>query len=359
MVYSIGRAALLWVRFMELGDRRRKILSAVVDDYVRTAAPIGSETLVQRYDFGVKPATIRNELAAMSEMGYLRQPHTSAGRVPSDMGYRYYVDELMPSPALDPTETRSARKGVDPGESEIGDIVLQTCRVLSGMTRYTSLATPPRMDAVSVKHVALSAIGEGRILVITILNTGHIDHRIFECADQVKSSDLLAVANLVSERLRDAEMKDLAHRLRKPIPGHLRGIEHLYKKAVSLVKQALLNASDHDVYVQGTAHILRQPEFALHDRMSAILEALEHRASLYQILSSSLLGRDVAVIIGSENGFAEMRECSFVASSYSVGGRTCGSIGVVGPTRMDYRRAVAAVEFMASNLSSLLTSLSI
>ena len=344
---------------MELGDRRRRILEAVVNDYVRTAAPVGSETLVHRYDFGVKPATIRNELAAMSEMGYLRQPHTSAGRVPSDMGYRYYVDELMPTPDLDPSETRRAKRSMDPRESEVGDIVLQTCRVLSGMTKYTSLATPPRMDAVSVKHVALSAVGEGRILVITILNTGHIDHRVFDYAGRIEASDLVAVGNLISERLRDAEAKDLPARAAKEIPTDLRRLAQLYKKAASLVKQALLSASSDEVYVQGTAHILRQPEFALHDRMSAILEALEHRAALYQILSSSLLGRNVTVIIGSENGFSEMRECSFVASSYSVGGRTCGSIGVVGPTRMDYGRAVAAVELMAANLSSLLTSLSI
>ena len=344
---------------MELGDRRRKILSAVVDDYVRTAEPVGSETLVQRYDFGVKPATIRNELAAMSEMGYLRQPHTSSGRVPSDMGYRYYVDRLMPDPNLDPVETRRAKRSMDPRESEIEDIVQQTCRVLSGLTRYTSLATPPQMDAPSVKHVALSAIGEGRILVITILNSGHIDHRMFDYAGRVETSDLVAVGNLISERLRHAEAKDFPARLAPNIPSDMRRLDQLFRKAASLVKQALLSTTNDEVYVEGMGHILRQPEFAHHDRMAGILEALEHRRGLFQILSSSLLGANVTVIIGGENRLGEMHDCSFVASSYSVGGRTCGSIGVIGPTRMDYRRAVAAVQFMAANLSDLLTSLSI
>jgi heat-inducible transcriptional repressor len=344
---------------MELGDRRRKILTAVVNDYVQTAEPVGSESLVHRYDFGVKPATIRNELAAMSEMGYLRQPHTSAGRVPSDMGYRYYVDELMPDATLEPSETRRAKRHYDPRESEVDDILQQTCRILSGLTRYTSLATPPQMEAVSVKHVALSIIGQGRILVITILNTGHIDHRVLDYIAKVGSSDLMAMGNFLSTRFRDAELNAFSARADQELPSELQRLNRLYRKATGLVKQALANATDDEVYVEGTANILRQPEFSDRDRMASILEALEHRRSLYQTLSTALLGKHATVIIGSENRFDEMRECSFVASSYSIGGRTSGSIGVVGPTRMDYRRAVGAVQFMASNLSNLLTSLSI
>lgn len=344
---------------MELGERRSRILAAVVNDYVTTAEPVGSEHLVQRYDFGVKPATIRNELAAMSEMGYLRQPHTSAGRMPSDRGYRYYVDQLMPDPSLEPSETQRAKQCYDRYESEVEEIVQQTCRILSDLTRYASLATPPHMGAVTIKHVALSAIGEGKVLVITILSTGHMDHRIVDHAGKVTPTDLVAMSNLISERLRDVELSSLSTSASEELPVELRALNSVYKKVISSVKQALTAATDDEVFVEGTAHILRQPEFGDRERLTSMLEVLEQRQALYQIMSSSLLGGNVTVIIGSENRFDTMRECSFIASSYSIGGRVCGSIGVVGPTRMDYRRAVAAVEYMATNLSDLLTSLSI
>jgi len=344
---------------MELGERRRRILTAVVNDYVKTAEPVGSEALAQRYDFGVKPATIRHELAAMSEMGYLRQPHTSAGRVPSDLGYRYYVDELMPDPILGPAESHYARRSYHPFESEVEHILQQTCRILSGLTRYTSLATPPRIDGATIKHVALSAVGQGKMLVVTVLNTGHVDHRVLDSRAGLAPADVVALGNLINARFQGADLNSFAVRAGEEFPSNLQRLGYLYRKITPILKQTLLSVADDEVYVEGTGHIVKQPEFADKDRMASILEALEHRTALFQILSSVLLGKDVAVIIGSENRFHEMHECSFVASQYSVGGRVCGSIGVVGPTRMDYRRAVAAVQFMASNLSELLTSLSI
>ncbi len=344
---------------MELGERRRQILAAVVDDYVQTAEPVGSEHLVLRHDFGVKQATVRNELAAMSDLGYLRQPHTSAGRVPSDRGYRYYVDQLMPEPSLDSSETRRVRHGMSRQESEVEEIVQQTCRILSDITRYASLATPPQMESICVKHVGISDIGEGKLLVFTILSTGRVDHRVIETDARATQTQLIALGNLVSERFKNADLNGFSNRAADELPTELRGLKSLYKKIVAAAKQVLANAAEQEVYVEGTGHMLRQPEYADSQRLAGILETLDQRRSLFQILSSSFLGRNVTVIIGSENSLDEMHDCSFVASSYSVAGRPCGSIGVVGPTRMDYRRSVAAVKFMADNLSSLLASLSI
>lgn len=345
---------------MELGERRCRILAAVVNDYVDTAEPVGSETLAQKYDFGVKPATIRNEFAAMSELGYLRQPHTSAGRVPSDMGYRYYVDQLMPTSGLEPSETNRAKRSYSRYESEIEGILQQTCRILSGLTNHTSLATAPKTDTVSIKHVAISPVSVGKILVVTILNTGHIDHRVLDYHQPLTLSDLTALGNLINTRFQDAELNNLSNVAADEVPAELMCLNQLYKKVTAVLKQALVTSTDDEVYIDGTTHILRQPEFAHGDRAASILGILEHRRTLFQILSSPADGgEDVSVIIGSENQFGEMQECSFISSRYSVGGKACGSIGVIGPTRMDYRHSVAAVRFMSSNLSGLLTSLSI
>lgn len=342
---------------MELGERKCRILGAVVHDYIATAEPVGSESLAQKYNLGVKPATIRNEMAAMSELGYLRQPHTSAGRVPSDLGYRYYVDRLMPAPRLGSRESERARHGFDNCETEVEELIQQTCRILSSLTRYTSMATPPKTDAVSVKHVMVSIVSPSKLLVVTLLNTGHVDHRFVEYDGSLSPTDVPAMTNLANERLQGAE-SDTAL-AQGPFPRELAHLRPVYDKIAQKVRQALTAAEDDHIYMDGTGNILRQPEFHQSERIAVLLNALEKRKLLYQVLSKALLGPDVTVIIGSENQLSDMRECSFVTARYTVGDRVVGSIGVIGPTRMDYRRAVGAVRFMASNLSEMLMHLSI
>lgn len=344
---------------MELGERKCRILGAIVHDYVATAEPVGSESLAQKYNLGVKPATIRNEMAAMSELGYLRQPHTSAGRVPSDLGYRYYVDRLMPAPRLGQRESDRARQGFDNCETEIEELIQQTCRILSSLTSCTSVATPPKTDTVSVQHVMVSIVSPSKLLVVTVLNTGHVDHRFVDYDGALTPTDVVAMTNLANERLQGADSATVTTQGVGAFPRELAGLKGTYGKVVQRVRQALVAAEDDDLYMDGTGNILRQPEFHQAERIATLLNALEQRKALYQVLSKALLGPDVTVIIGSENQASEMQECSFVTARYSVGDRVIGSIGVIGPTRMDYRRAVAAVRFMASNLSEMLMHLSI
>jgi len=344
---------------MELGERKRRILGAIVHDYVATAEPVGSELLAFKYNLGVKPATIRNEMAAMSELGYLRQPHTSAGRVPSDLGYRYYVDRLMPAPRLGHRESDRARRGFDNCETEVEELIQQTCRILSSLTMYTSVATPPRTDTVCVQHIMISIVKPGKLLVVTVLNTGHVDHRFVDYEGSLAATDAMAMTNLANERLKGSESGDAVLQGGGPCPRELIRHKDVYGKVVQTVRQALTAAEDDDLYMDGTGNILRQPEFHQAERVTALLNALEQRKTLFQILSRALLGPDVTVIIGSENQLSDMRECSFVTARYSVGDRVLGSIGVIGPTRMDYRRAVAAVRFMASSLGEMLMHLGI
>ena len=343
---------------MELGERRRRILAVVVNDYVRTAEPVGSEYLAQQYDFGVKPATIRNELAAMSDLGYLHQPHTSAGRVPSDMGYRFYVDELMPDPSLEPGETKQAG-GYDNFEGEIESILHRTCHILSELTNYTSVATTPQIDMVVIKHIVLSTVTKGKLLAVTMLNTGHVDHRVLDIQDSISDTDLVSMNNFINARFQSADMNSVSRLIDEELPHGLMRLSALYKKVAPVLRQALLSATDAEIFVDGTSHILKQPEFTHGNRVVGIMDAIEQRRKVFQILSRTILGNDVSVIIGAENQFEELQDCSFVTMRYFLGDRVCGSIGVIGPTRMDYRRAVAAVKLMSRNLSQLLTLLSI
>jgi heat-inducible transcriptional repressor len=324
-----------------------------VQEHVETAEPVGSELLAVHYDFGVRSATIRNELAELSELGYLRQPHTSAGRVPSDQGYRFYVDRLMEPPTQD---TIDARRKMTAIASELEVIISETCRMLARLTSYISLATQPTMDETTVEHVALSKVGTNKLLLIVVLSDGHVEHRIIDTGGQISPADVERIGNMAHSHFIGKTI-EAASAQAEPLLPDAHPVCAQVLAAVRQVAQAL--ASEQELFVEGTNYILKHPEFKDVSRLESVLAALEERRRLYQILSRTMLGPSVTVIIGSENPYAAMRETSFVTASYRVGDRAIGTIGVVGPTRMDYRRAISAVNAMARNLSELLTLLSL
>jgi heat-inducible transcriptional repressor len=343
---------------MTLDERKRKILSAVVRDYVSTVRPVGSEELATRHAWGIKSATIRNELAELSDLGYLRQPHTSAGRVPSDQGYRFYVDHLM--------RARSVETGTAQGEAapclELNALLRQTCSLLSRMTSYTSVATPPRPADTRVSRIFLSAVEDRRLLLVVVLSTGQIENRLVPDLPQISTGDLASLAHLLNaffsgKNLDKVAGMDSSH---AALPGELsKTLREVFGALTAAVTQAILAIADEDnVCLEGASEILRQPEFRDSAKLDGLLEALQRRTLIFQTLSRALLGSDVTVVIGAENHVPTMRECSVVTASYYIGTRERGTIGVVGPTRMDYDRALPAVGFFARTLTQTLSRLS-
>lgn len=344
-----------------LDERKCRILKAVVHEYVETAEPVGSEALVQHYDFGVRSATIRNEMAEMADLGYLRQPHTSAGRVPSDLGYRFYVDRLMDAPQLPKREVVKAKEGLSSVAAEFDRVVSQTCRILTGLTKYTSIATQVIGPETVIKHIALSKITGKKLLLVVVLSDGRVEHRIVNLGIHVQDSDVIQAANLLTLQYIGKTLDTSTFSEDDVLPPIASSAEVIYRASLKILKQVAesLSLSEASVHIEGTNYILAQPEFQDMLRLTSLLSALEERTRLYQLLSKLVLGPDVTVIVGSENPYNEMHDTSFVAASYKIGDRVVGTIGVMGPTRMNYRRAVAAVEVMARNLSSLLTDLSL
>lgn len=336
---------------MALDDRKGRILQAIVNDYVETADPIGSEWLVSRYDFGCKSATLRNEMSEMSDLGYLLQPHTSAGRIPSDRGYRYYVDNLMPAPSIN---ANVPMLEFNRRASEVDEIIQHTCRLLAGIAQYPSVATQPALGSVGLHQLYLSTPHPRHILMVLLLSTGHVEHRLIETESVVSESSLQRVRNVMSDMLAGLDLAEI--RTLSPIkaPQELQKEAALISTLVDAVKQAAIDLTEERVFLEGTSHILRQREFQDVCRLEQVLSALEQHSMLCQLLSRAL-GRDVTVIIGEEVPVDAIRDCSVVTSSYKIGGQVSGFIGVVGPTRMNYDRAVGAVGLMARNLSSLLT----
>ena len=339
-----------------LDERKQKILGAVVRDYVETVKPVGSEDLAARHDWGVKSATIRNEMAELAEQGYLRQPHTSAGRIPSDRGYRFFVDHLMVARDV------VADAPVDERSFDMEHLLRQTCALLTRMTSYTSVATPPRHADTRLNRVFVSPAGDGRLLVVALFSTGQAENRLLgpaPDAPEATAAEIVALGNVLDIVFAGKSLDFLAASDTPTAPAEFAPAQRARFDAVAqAVRQMTRQATDEDqVYLEGTREILRQPEFRDVSKIESVLETLQRRTLLYQTLSHDLLHSDVTVVIGAENPVQAMQECSVVTASYFVGRRERGTIGVVGPTRMDYDRAVPAVGFFARSLSETLTRL--
>jgi len=297
-------------------------------------------------------------MAEMSDMGYLRQPHTSAGRVPSDLGYRFYVDRLMSIGMLGQRERELARSAYDETENDLERILAETCKVLSGLTKYASVATQRSDDDVEIRHVSLTPLHTNRSLLIIVFSNGRVEHRIFRAQAAVRR-DLSRVSSTLDACLSNRSVGEICAGPDMETPPAIAAHAEIFQSALGHVRQVARTLLEGGIFVDGANYILRQPEFQDVHKAEAVLDELEQRKDLFRILSVALLGPETCIVIGSENPCVEMRECSFVASRYRIGDRLGGTIGVIGPTRMDYRRAVAAVDFMAKNLTDLLTYLSI
>lgn len=289
-------------------------------------------------------------------MGYLRQPHTSAGRIPSDQGYRFYVDHLMVA--------REIGRGSDEARTdqssslELDSLLRQTCALLTRMTACTSVATPPRPSDTKVNQVFLSPMGDGRLLLVVVFSTGQVENRLMPDLPDIEPGELTSIGNrlnmLVGGKMLDAIISLKAEPIEAPREFSA-AMRSAYQALTVAICHAVESAAAADnVYLEGTSEILRQPEFHDVAKLDGVLETLQRRTLLFQTLSRALLGPDVTVVIGSEHDISTMQECSMVTAPYYVGVRGRGTIGVVGPTRMDYDRAVPAVGFFARTLTHTL-----
>lgn len=361
---------------MELDARKQRILQAIVEDYVATAEPVGSHILVHRYSLGVKSATVRNEMAEMSERGFLRQPHTSAGRIPSDLGYRFYVNRLMALPPLQEEETARMRRAVAAASSEMEGILRKTCRLLTAMTRLPAVATPPAASDTELRQVFVSPAGHDKVLLVVLFSTGHAESRLINDL-RLSASDALLLANGLNERFAGTAVTSLnavaAAAPQEAPPAELRALTVPWSRLSAEIMQAAQEiGDDQEMFVEGTHVALEHPEFRDMERLSQFLTMLQERAAVLEMLGRALTApagakaisrqpgaSPVQVTIGEESGLPEMADYAVVSSSYFVGARETGTIGVLGPTRMDYARASVAVELMARTVSELLTRLSV
>lgn len=337
-----------------LDERKVRILQAITDDYIMTAEPVGSRTVARRYDLGVSPATIRNEMADLEELGYLEQPHTSAGRIPTDRGYRYYVDALMkPEPVSREARSR-VRREVQNRSHAMEELIFRATRLLAELSHYTAVVAAPRLSEAEVHHLQLVPMGRRRILLVLVVRPGFIFHRSVDLKTSISPSEVQYLSDFLNGRLHGVTLKRLGSRLSNELRDEISD-STVAEATINLLEEALRDDQQDSAYLDGVLNVLNQPEFRDIEKARSLLSFLDDREVLADILAEYGQSDGVKVTIGTEHSYVEMQSCSMVSSAYYIGSTKVGTLGVLGPTRMDYRRVVSLVEFVADSLSSMLT----
>ena len=340
-------------------SRRNKILEIVVNSYVSTAAPVGSLAVSKKFRERLSPATIRNIMAELEEIGYITHPHTSAGRIPTDKGYRYYVDSIMEPRQLTPDEKEFVEGVLNQEADELGDLIKRAGKIISELTGQASLVSFPRAKRRTFKRIELIPATKTKIYTLLFTAQGLVKHSIFEAHDSIEESELSKVSKFLNEELEGLQLSEIADHMLRGVLGDSDVLQYLFKEASELLSMShILDESDERVLLEGAHHIIEQPEFREAEKVMGLLKALEGEEEILSIMEQDLNEERARIHIGAENPFDDIKDCSIVISNYRIGSQNIGSIGVIGPTRMDYSRAVPAVEYVSNSFSRLLARLS-
>jgi len=334
-----------------LTKRRSDILKIIVGEYISTGLPVSSHTVARR-GVGVSPATIRNEMVELEEEGYLCQPHTSAGRIPSDEGYRHYIESIMGEVQLSLAEQRLIRHQFHQVESEVEEWIRLAAAILSRTVRNVAIVTLPKPCKSRLKHLDLVSLQEFLVLLVLVLREAKLKQQVLALEEAVSQEELSVSARRLSSACAGLTCSEISN---KDL-----GLSPLEGQVVGAVVQ-MMQAEEGEAYeepcVDGLHHMLSHPEFASKSTLAAIVELLEQKSLLKSLLPQVLTGEGVRVVIGRENKQDVMRDCSMVITRYGIPGEIGGAVGVMGPTRMPYNRAIPTVCFLSSVMSEMVGEL--
>ena len=335
-------------------ERRLAVLRAIVEDYVATEEPVGSKALVERHGLGVSPATVRNDMAALEEEGFIAQPHTSAGRVPTDKGYRLFVDRLSTLKPMSAAERRAIATILD-GAVDLDDVVQRSVRLLAQLTRQVAVVQYPTLSRSTVRHVELVAIAPLRLLVVLILSSGRVEQRLVDLEAELGEAELAQLRSRVARAATGEIIASASTALREavPAPDGTVATAALATVVDTLVEAMSDHRSDERVAVGGAANLARFGDSFEAD-VRPLLEALEEHVVLLKLIGEASNGGSVTVRIGHEGPYQELSSTSVVATGYGPRDEAVARLGIVGPTRMDYPGTMASVRAVARYVSRIL-----
>jgi len=340
---------------VELDARKMRILQAIIDDYILTAAPVGSRSISKRADFNVSSATIRNEMSDLEELGYLEQPHTSAGRIPSNKAYRLYVNHMMQRAQLTEQERRSIRSYFSQRIDQVEGLVRQTATALSEITRYTAMVMSPQLDSVRIKNIQIVQLSPERALLVLVTDNGFIRDVVLRMPEGMGAYELDRFSASLNAMLRDTRLDQVAVDRVTSI-GEEMGEHRAFLQEVMEALERHVHAGSQKIELSGATNILHYPEYSDMNKVKGFLSALEGKDTLYQLLRKATK-LEFTVSIGEENEQSELKDCSVVTATYRIGNEPMGSLGIIGPTRMHYSRVLSILEYMQMSLSEALMGL--
>jgi len=333
-----------------LTERKINILNAVVESYIKSSQPVGSRSLVQRYHYNLSPATIRNEMADLESLGYITQPHTSAGRIPTDKGYRFYVDNLIKTEKLDKLMLSHLNREYHLERKTLESIIRETSKVLSSVTHHTAVILAPRFVPDELNRIELVATGGKRILMLLVSDFGFVENEFIQVEEQISKEELHQLNVLLNNRDKESLEKSLLGLKKKSKEE----FTHLYRKARRALKKMLKEKKR--IYLDGTSFFLEAPEFKNGEKTSVLFKNLENEETFERIFKDAKTDA-VKVLIGQESGCEGMEDCSIVFATYRMGEEPIGTVGIIGPKRMNYRKALTLVSSTAERLTSTFNQL--
>ncbi|HVA69367.1 MAG TPA: heat-inducible transcriptional repressor HrcA [Candidatus Binataceae bacterium] len=340
-------------RDSEAGRRRHALLLATVQEFIATAEPVGSHQIVSRHPFGVRAAMVRNMMAELEEAGYLRQPHTSAGRVPTDRAFRYYVDHLMGNPRIGFVDRTQIELHYSAEARGLTEVVRDTSRFLALLTGQVALVTAPRLDDVVLERVSFVRLRAHEVLAIfvAVAGKGSAQNRLVQADQDFSQEELDRMARYLNESLQGRSLDEARRWIEERLHEDRARYDGFMRAALALGGAIAGRPAPAEVYVEGSAKVADQPEFTDHNRLRELLRTLEDRTALLDLLERSFAKDGLTVSIGSENFDARLASLSIVATSYQSGAMPLGSLAIVGPVRMDYERLIPLVNYTARALS--------
>jgi heat-inducible transcriptional repressor len=335
----------------ELNERKRTILKSIIDNYIESAQPVGSRTIARKHELGLGSATIRNEMADLEELGYITQPHTSAGRIPSDKGYRFYVDNLMQVQSLAQDEMIRIRKAMDERIEEINRLFRKASIIISNITGYTSVVVSPQLSRTRIKSIQLIKIDEKSILVVVVAGGGIVKNKLIshnQIVEDVHLAKLNQAANLF---LADKSIGQLTMPVAVDLQREINMPAEVILAILESVDECIRKIETTDIYLEGITNILNYPEFSDLIKAREILDLLNEEEIITGLVRSVTKNKQFDFKIGSENQIDEMKDLSIITTVYGREGKDVGTIGVIGPTRMAYSKVVSSIKYIRELLN--------
>ena len=338
---------------MELDDRKLKILKAIISNYLETGEPVGSRTISKYTDLNLSSATIRNEMADLEELGLIMQPHTSAGRIPTDKGYRLYVDRMMTEKDSEMQEMKTQLlERVDKMES----LLKQVAKVLAYNTNYATLVTAPQYQNSKLKFIQLSHVDPRQLLAVIVVDGNVIKNKLMQVDRQLENDEVLKLNVLLNTFLQGASLQDINLEMIQMIKTQAGEFADIMENVFQGIAEAIHEADQVEIYTSGTTNMLKYPELGNIEQTTKLLEALEERQGLDELIDESIHNESadgIQVYIGEEAPVSNMKDCSIVTATYELAEGAKGTIGIIGPKRMDYQKVVSTLKNLTGELDTI------